>query len=88
MTKRCRITSLASDISVFLVSVTNYALSETIRRIRRRQMEPTLHNYLPAIELLMCHLGKSFDEACDEVGLTAEEKKQLMQELEWGAREQ
>lgn len=50
-------------------------------------METTLHNFLPAIELLMCHLGKSFDEACDELGLSTEEKELLVQQLADSARE-
>ena len=40
-------------------------------------MDSGLSSYLPAIELIMCHLGKSFDEACDELGLSSQECRRL-----------
>jgi hypothetical protein len=40
-------------------------------------MDTGLSSYLPAIELIMCHLGKSFDEACDELGLNQRERQRL-----------
>lgn len=40
-------------------------------------MDMGLTDYLPAIEILMCHLGKSFAEACDELGLTQEQQRSL-----------
>ena len=36
-------------------------------------MDQRLATYLPAIELIMCQWGKSFDEACDELGLSPDE---------------
>jgi len=32
-----------------------------------------MSNYLAAIDILMCHLGKSFEEACEEVGINPHE---------------
>ncbi len=40
-------------------------------------MDMGLTDYLPAIEILMCHLGNSFTEACDELGLTQEQQRSL-----------
>lgn len=40
-------------------------------------MDNQLASHLPSIELLMCQLGKSFDEACDELGLTPDERQTL-----------
>ncbi|RXJ70378.1 hypothetical protein CS022_23460 [Veronia nyctiphanis] len=31
-------------------------------------------NYRVAIDILCCHLGMSFDEACEELGLTGNEQ--------------
>ncbi len=42
-------------------------------------MEYGIYNYLPAIEIMMCHLGMSFDEACEEMGLTQHERLSLIQ---------
>ncbi|MGL6408263.1 hypothetical protein ACSZM7_20385 [Aeromonas veronii] len=28
-------------------------------------MEEAMKNYLPAIDIMMCHLGISFEQACD-----------------------
>lgn len=36
-------------------------------------MDQQLANYLPAIEHIMCQWGKSFDEACNELGLSPDE---------------
>lgn len=40
-------------------------------------MEATMQNYLPALDLMMCHLGISFEQACEMLGLNAHEQKQL-----------
>lgn len=40
-------------------------------------MDNQLASYLPAIELIMCQWGKSFEEACDELGLTPDERHTL-----------
>lgn len=42
-------------------------------------MEHGIYSYLPAIEIMMCHLGMSFDEACEEMGLTQDERLSLTQ---------
>lgn len=40
-------------------------------------MDMGLTDYLPAIEILMCHLGKSFSEACNELGLSQAQQHSL-----------
>jgi len=42
-------------------------------------MEHGIYSYLPAIEIMMCHLGMSFDEACEEMGLSQDERLNLLQ---------
>ncbi|GAA4495050.1 hypothetical protein [Pseudaeromonas paramecii] len=42
-------------------------------------MEHGIYSYLPAIEIMMCHLGMSFDEACEEMGLSQAERQSLTQ---------
>ncbi len=32
-----------------------------------------MHAYLPAIDVLMCHCGVSFEEACEQLGVRAED---------------
>ncbi len=34
-------------------------------------------NYRVAIDILCCHLGMSFDEACTELGITEKEEVKL-----------
>ncbi|MBV7299721.1 hypothetical protein [Enterovibrio paralichthyis] len=36
-------------------------------------------NYRMAIDILCCHLGMSFDEACAELGLVDDENQKLKQ---------
>ncbi|MDD1783681.1 hypothetical protein LRP49_21115 [Enterovibrio sp. ZSDZ35] len=36
-------------------------------------------NYRVAIDILCCHLGMSFDEACAELGLADDENSKLQQ---------
>ncbi|PKF49979.1 hypothetical protein [Enterovibrio nigricans] len=36
-------------------------------------------NYRVAIDILCCHLGMSFDEACAELGLADDENRKLKQ---------
>ena len=33
-------------------------------------MEDAMKNYLPAIDIMMCHLGISFEQACEQLGLS------------------
>lgn len=46
-------------------------------RNRSMTMDETMKNYLPAIDIMMCHLGISFDQACDELGLSRYEREYL-----------
>ncbi|ENY71134.1 hypothetical protein [Aeromonas diversa] len=41
-------------------------------------MDEMMKNYLPAIDIMMCHLGFSFEQACDELGLTPHEQQALI----------
>ncbi|ALP41299.1 hypothetical protein [Aeromonas schubertii] len=41
-------------------------------------MDEMMKNYLPAIDIMMCHLGLSFEQACDELGLTLLEQQTLI----------
>lgn len=34
-------------------------------------------NYLPAIDIMMCHLGISFEQACEQLGLNQQEQQHL-----------
>lgn len=40
-------------------------------------MEDTMKNYLPAIDIMMCHLGISFEQACEQLGLSPVEQQTL-----------
>lgn len=40
-------------------------------------MEDTMKNYLPAIDIMMCHLGISFEQACEQLGLSQVEQQTL-----------
>ena len=40
-------------------------------------MEDAMTNYLPAIDIMMCHLGISFEQACEQLGLTQQEQQTL-----------
>ncbi|MBV7414349.1 MULTISPECIES: hypothetical protein [Aeromonas] len=40
-------------------------------------MEQTMTNYLPAIDIMMCHLGISFEQACEQLGLSPLEQQNL-----------
>lgn len=40
-------------------------------------MEDAMTNYLPAIDIMMCHLGISFEQACEQLGLTPLEQQNL-----------
>jgi hypothetical protein len=40
-------------------------------------MEQTMTNYLPAIDIMMCHLGISFEQACEQLGLSQLEQQNL-----------
>ena len=40
-------------------------------------MEEAMKNYLPAIDIMMCHLGISFEQACEELGLSVTEQREL-----------
>ncbi|MFQ2319185.1 hypothetical protein ACK32N_18660 [Aeromonas caviae] len=42
-------------------------------------MEDTMTNYLPAIDIMMCHLGISFEQACEQLGLSPQEQQTLDQ---------
>ena len=33
------------------------------------EQQQALHNHLIAIEMYICHLGKTFEEACNELNL-------------------
>ncbi|WP_439437768.1 hypothetical protein [Salinivibrio costicola] len=39
-------------------------------------------NYRVAIDILTCHLGMSFDEACSELGLAADDASAVRQMAE------
>ncbi|MGX5832772.1 hypothetical protein ACW5XW_05090 [Aeromonas piscicola] len=47
-------------------------------------MEEAMKNYLPAIDIMMCHLGISFEQACEQLGLSPVEQQtlSLLQEQE------
>ena len=38
-------------------------------------MEDAMTNYLPAIDIMMCHLGISFEQACEQLGLSQQEQQ-------------
>ncbi|ATL97630.1 hypothetical protein C2855_10605 [Aeromonas bestiarum] len=40
-------------------------------------MEEAMKNYLPAIDIMMCHLGISFEQACEQLGLSPVEQQTL-----------
>ncbi len=40
-------------------------------------MEDAMKNYLPAIDIMMCHLGISFEQACEQLGLSQLEQQTL-----------
>ncbi|WP_368192577.1 hypothetical protein [Aeromonas sp. s8] len=40
-------------------------------------MEEAMKNYLPAIDIMMCHLGISFEQACEQLGLSQQEQQAL-----------
>ncbi|XEI33263.1 hypothetical protein NMD14_02000 [Aeromonas veronii] len=40
-------------------------------------MEEAMKNYLPAIDIMMCHLGISFEQACEQLGLSLLEQQTL-----------
>ncbi|MGL4250013.1 MAG: hypothetical protein ACRCR1_05055 [Aeromonas sp.] len=40
-------------------------------------MEESMKNYLPAIDIMMCHLGISFEQACEELELSPLERQTL-----------
>lgn len=40
-------------------------------------MEDAMKNYLPAIDIMMCHLGISFEQACEQLGLSPVEQQAL-----------
>ena len=40
-------------------------------------MEDAMTNYLPAIDIMMCHLGISFEQACEQLGLSPQEQQTL-----------
>lgn len=40
-------------------------------------MEQAMTNYLPAIDIMMCHLGISFEQACEQLGLSPQEQQNL-----------
>ncbi len=42
-------------------------------------MEEAMKNYLPAIDIMMCHLGISFEQACEQLGLNPLEQQTLSQ---------
>ncbi|MFZ3405331.1 hypothetical protein LCG94_18720 [Aeromonas salmonicida] len=42
-------------------------------------MEDEMKNYLPAIDIMMCHLGISFEQACEQLGLSPQEQQALDQ---------
>jgi len=50
------------------------------RWLQEDVMDEPLSRYLPAIEMMMCHLGRSFEEACLELGLEPRECHRLRQE--------
>ena len=41
-------------------------------------MEDAMTNYLPAIDIMMCHLGISFEQACEQLGLSQQEQQSLI----------
>ncbi len=41
-----------------------------------------LTDFLPAIEMYICHLGKTFEEACEELGLDITEQFSLRQSFD------
>ncbi|MNH61658.1 hypothetical protein D3C73_135780 [compost metagenome] len=41
-------------------------------------MEDAMTNYLPAIDIMMCHLGISFEQACEQPGLSQQEQQSLI----------
>ena len=41
-------------------------------------MEEAMTNYLPAIDIMMCHLGISFEQACEQLGLSQQEQQSLI----------
>jgi len=41
--------------------------------------EEAMKNYLPAIDIMMCHLGISFEQACEQLGLSQQEQQALDQ---------
>ncbi|WP_167386693.1 hypothetical protein [Aeromonas cavernicola] len=36
-----------------------------------------MKNYLPAIDIMMCHLGINFEQACEQLGLNPLEQETL-----------
>ena len=42
-------------------------------------MEDAMTNYLPAIDIMMCHLGISFEQTCEQLGLSPQEQQTLDQ---------
>ena len=41
-------------------------------------MEDAMTNYLPAIDIMMCLLGISFEQACEQLGLSQQEQQSLI----------
>ncbi|MBP8113307.1 MAG: hypothetical protein KAY14_06450, partial [Aeromonas sp.] len=48
------------------------------RQLWRITMEDAMTNYLPAIDIMMCHLGISFEQACEQLGLSQQEQQSLI----------
>ncbi len=42
-------------------------------------MDEKMKNYLPAIDIMMCHLGISFEQACEELGLSFSDQQALIE---------
>ncbi|MDO2949760.1 hypothetical protein [Aeromonas simiae] len=42
-------------------------------------MDEKMKNYLPAIDIMMCHLGISFEQACEELGLSCSDQQALIE---------
>ena len=49
------------------------------RQLWKITMEDAMTNYLPAIDIMMCHLGISFEQACEQLGLSPQEQQTLDQ---------
>ena len=41
-------------------------------------MEDAMTNYLPAIDIMMCHQGVSVEQACEQLGLSQQEQQSLI----------